>query len=90
MESTLLRFAAACLAAAWALVAIIAVSGHLVWDNRLLWLPEALFGVAFFCAIGSHEYEEQRTPLVLVAILAFASLLVYAAGYVVLFALVGH
>lgn len=90
MESTLLRFAAASLAAGWALLVIITVSGHLVWDNRLLWLPEALFGVSFFCAIASHEYEDRRTPLVLVAILAFGSLLVYATGYVLLFALTGH
>jgi hypothetical protein len=90
MESTLLRFAAASLAAAWALLAVIAVSGHLVWDNRLLWLPLIMFGVSFFCAVGSHEYEEQRAPLVIVAILAFGSMLVYTVGYVFLFALVGH
>ncbi len=90
MESTLLRSAAAILAAAWALLVIITVSGHLVWDNRLLWLPLTMFGVSFFCAIGSHEYEERRAPLILVAILAFGSMLVYTVGYVFLFALVGH
>lgn len=90
MESTLLRFAAASLAAAWALLAAITVTGHLAWDNRLLWLPLSMFGVSFFCAIGSHEYEERRAPLVVVAGLAFVSMLVYGVGYVFLFALVGH
>ncbi len=90
MESTLLRFAAASLAAAWALLAAITVAGHLTWDNRLLWLPLSMFGVSFFCAIGSHEYEERRAPLVVVAGLAFVSMLVYGVGYVFLFALVGH
>jgi hypothetical protein len=90
MESSLLRAGAASLVAAWAVVLLVVLTGHLVWSNKLLWLPVALFSASFLLALGSWEYEEKRAPLVLVAALAFGSLLIYAVGYVFLFALVGH
>lgn len=86
MESRYMKFAVLSLVSAWGILILIYIAGHLRWDNRLLWVPPALMSLSFFSAAGSWEYEERRLPLVATALLAFASLTIYATSYVFLFA----
>lgn len=90
MQRSLLRLGTASLVAAWVVVSITALTGHLIWNNRLLWIPVALFVASFFLSVGGWGTAEKRAPLVAVAALALGSLLIYTVGYVFLFALVGH
>lgn len=86
MQSAQLKLGTYGLMAAWGLLMLLSVAGKLRWDNRLLWLPAILMGASFCLAAASWPYEEQRAPVVVVALLALASLVVYATGYVFLFA----
>lgn len=85
MVSRSLKLGTLSLLAAWGLLMLIGISGHLRWDNRLLWAPLVLVAVSFFLAVGSWEEEARRVPLVIVAASAFASLVFYTVGYVFLF-----
>lgn len=85
MESRSLKLGLISLVAAWITLVLVGVTGHLRWDNRLLWMPPVFMVVSFGLAAGSWEYEERRAPLLAVAAAAVASVVIYAVGYVFLF-----
>lgn len=85
MQSRYLKFAVISLFGAWGTLFLICVAGYLRWDNRLLWLPPVFMTISFFFAIASREYEERHLPLILTALLAFASLPIYITAYIFLF-----
>lgn len=84
------RLAFASLIAGWALFGAIRASGQLLWSNRLLWGPPALFVLSVFLALAAMPDAERRGPLAAIAVAGFASVLLYGVGYAFLFALVGH
>ena len=86
----MLKLSAGCFVGAWAQVLLIHLSGHLHWDNRLLWVPMALLAVPTLMGASAWEYDEERVPLLVLAVAGFGSLLMYAVFYVFLFALGGH
>lgn len=86
----MLKLSAGCFVGAWALLVLIQLSGHLHWNNRLLWVPVALLAVPTLIGASAWEYDEERVPLLVLAIAGFASLLLYAVFYVFLFALGGR
>jgi hypothetical protein len=80
----------ALLAAGWAVLALLQVTGSLVWDNRLLWVPACSFGIACSLALSvAAEHGEQRAASLAVALGSFASWLILALLWFFLFALVG-
>lgn len=85
MESRSLKLGALSLLMAWAVLIVVGMAGGLVWDNRLLWVPPALLVASFVLATGSWDYEENRSPILIVSLAAVASLVLYAVGYVFLF-----
>ena len=69
---------------------LIATTGNLIWDNKLLWGPPTLFFVACALGLSGLDQEEHRVPLLLLSAAAFCSLLCFGVFYFFLFGLVGH
>lgn len=86
----MLKSASASFAAAFVLLFLVAATGNLAWDNRLLWGPPILLGITVSLGLTGFEHEEHRVPLLLLGAAAFCSLLGYAVLYFFLFGLVGH
>lgn len=76
LRLTLLSFATG-----WLLIILIAVTGHLTRDNKLLWGPLALFMLSTLLGLTGFEDDEHRAPLLLLAALSFGSALVYPLFY---------
>ena len=84
------NISATLLAAGWAVLALLQVTGNLVWDNRLLWVPACSFGIACSLALSvAAEHGERRAASLAVALGSFVSWLILALLWFVLFALVG-
>lgn len=77
----MLRFTLLSFATAWLLIILIAVTGHLTWDNKLLWVPLSLFMLSTMLGLTGFEDDEHRAPLLLLAALSFGSALVYPLFY---------
>jgi hypothetical protein len=77
------------LAAGWGVLVLLQVTGHLVWDNRLLWLPFAAFPASCTIALAAATDPERRAAALLLALAAFASCLAFGLVYVFVFGLVG-
>jgi hypothetical protein len=86
----MLKLAAGALGAGWIVLLLIGVTGHLSWDNKLLWAPPILFMCATSLGLCGLDDEDRRVPLLLVAALAFCSALGYGVFYFFLFGLVGR
>jgi hypothetical protein len=86
----MLKMASGSFAAGLLVLFLIAASGHLAWDNRLLWAPPIFFSLACFLGLAGWDHEEHRGQLLLLGAMAFCSILVYGVFYLFLFALVGH
>lgn len=86
----MLKLAAGAFCVAWGLFMLMALTGNLVWDNKLLWAPPALLALASFVGMGGLTREEHRVPLLLIAAASFCSMLAYAVFYFFLFGLVGR
>jgi hypothetical protein len=78
----MLRFTLLSFATGWLLVILIAMTGHLAWDNKLLWGPIVLFMLSTMLGLTGLDDDEHRAPLLLLAALSFGSTLVYALFYV--------
>lgn len=85
----MLKLASTLFASGWFFVAAIHWSGHLSWDNKLLWFPPIFLTAATMLGLGGWDRPEDRVPLLFVAVLSFCSLLGYAVMYFFLFGLVG-
>ena len=87
----MLKLAAGVFVAAWLLFALIVVSGHLIWSNRLLWGPFVLLMLTAYIAPTAAFEQQDRTALLLLGAVAFCCVLAYVVFYVFfLFGLVGH
>lgn len=86
----MLKVVSGSLAAGLLLFWLIAATGNLVWDNKLLWGPPTLFFLACCLGLTGLEQEEHRAPLLLLAAVAFCCMLAYGVFYFFLFGLVGH
>jgi hypothetical protein len=85
----MLKSSAILLAAGWALLVLLQVSGHLVWDNRLLWLPFSAFPASCMLALVAAGDADLRAPALLLAAAAFVSCLAFGLMYFFMFGLVG-
>lgn len=86
----MLKLAIGILLAGWGLLGLTVLAGQLRWNNGLLWWVPALLSTACVCALSGLADREQRGPLLLVAMIAFASLLAFVLLYFFVFGLVGH
>lgn len=86
----MLKLGVSSLCAGLALLVIIGVTGHLVWDNKLLWAPLALFAFATTAGFTGVAQEENRGLHLLLATLSLCCILGYVAFYFFLFGLVGR
>ncbi|GAB6197075.1 hypothetical protein [Lysobacter xanthus] len=87
----MIRAAVGSFVAAWVLLGLIVVTGHLAWDNRLLWGPVVLLSASCMAALfGAIEDEQHRLPLLLLAATAFCAVLGYSLFYVFVFAFSGR
>ncbi len=85
------KLAACILAFGWLVLIALFATGHLVWDNRLLWVAAMSFGcAATMASTTAVEDADERALASLIAIASFASLLVFAVGCFFLFGLVGR
>ena len=90
MATAVTKLAACVLAFGWLVLIAIFATGHLVWDNRLLWAAPMSFGcAATMASMTAVDDPDARALSFLIAIVGFASLLVFAVGYFFLFGLVG-
>ncbi|MBC7817124.1 MAG: hypothetical protein IAG10_09580 [Planctomycetaceae bacterium] len=86
----MIKLSALILAFGWLALIAIYATGNLVWDNRLLWAAPMSFGcAATMASVTTVEDSDARALSFLVAIVGFASLLVFAVGCFFLFGLVG-
>lgn len=86
----MLKIAAGSFIAAWALFALIWLTGNIAWDNRWLWGPPGLLGVSCFLGFGGWDHEEHRVPLLLLGAASFCFLLMYFIFYLFVFAYSGY
>jgi hypothetical protein len=77
----MLRWTLLSFSAGWLLIILIAATGHLTWDNKLLWGPLSLFMLSTMLGLTGFEDDEHRAPLLLLAALSFGSALVYPLFY---------
>ena len=85
MQSWQLKLAALSQLISWITLVLITVTGHLLWDNRLLWVPLGLFVTSLALASFSWEFEERHALVLVVMCSAIASIVLYAVFYVFLF-----
>ncbi len=87
----MLKFSLGFFLAGWAVLVLITITGNLVWDNRLLWVPPILFSLsAFLGLVAGTENEKVRIMAFLIAALSFFCACGYIVFYFFLFGLVGH
>ena len=86
----MLKLSIAAYLGAGLLLLLIVATGNLAWDNRWLWGPACLLGVASFLGFGGWDHEEHRGPLLLMGALSFGSLMAYVLFYLVVFAYSGY
>lgn len=85
----MLRTGVIALAIGWVIVLAIG-QGWIAHDSRLGWLPMLLLGAATMCGVEAFTDAEQRARLLLLAVVGFASCMLYAVfRYFLLFAFVG-
>jgi hypothetical protein len=75
---------------AWALLALIVLTGHLAWDNKLLWGPAALLGITCFLGLCGLNHSQRRMPLLVLSAASFCCLLLYFLFYLFVFAYSGY
>jgi hypothetical protein len=86
----MLKLAVSFLAAGVAILILIGITGHLVWDNKLLWAPLVFFGFAATTGFTGVDHEEHRGALLLLGALSLCCILGYAVFYFFLFGLGGR
>lgn len=85
----MLKFASSLFFIAWLIPVGLGLTGKLVWDNGLLWLPPILLMGSLLTGLEGWNHPEHRVLLLLLALLSFGSMLMYGVFYFYLFALVG-
>ncbi len=86
----MLKFATLSFLAAWAVFLLITLTGHVAWDNRLMWFPAVALMASTVTSLGSLEDAENRAALLLIGAASFGCLLLYSVFYIFVFAYSGY